>query len=300
MVKYLLDKHGQLRVEQWTVAPAIYFDHWALRDISEDATLRRRFTKALVSRGGTLMLSWLNLVEFTKVTDASQAHAAEALVEDLLPNVFFFEVNPFTVIEAEDALLAGADPFPPHADTQFLSAFTALRPDSLRPFTAKNLFTIPQESGLHPRMDALADTVVERVDALRTVLLSDAEFESQVRRLPKGHPIQHGTRYVLRELVRPALVDQSIKFSRNHSIDLIHSVVPLAYCDIVLLDKHWKAQAEKVRERVAAANMTFPVAKVFSGKADEISQFLALMESDVQPGNAPDRQQPASPPVAGR
>lgn len=283
MVKYLLDRHGQLRVEQWTVAPAIYFDHWALRDISEDSTLRQRFTNALVGRGGTLMLSWLNLVEFTKVTDATQARAAEALVEDLLPNVFFFEVNPFTVIKAEDALLAGSDPFPPHADTQFLSAFIALRPDSPRPLTAKNLFTIPQESGLHPRMDDLADTVVEHVEALRTAFLSDPEFESRVRKLPQGQPIQHGTRYVLRELVRPVLLDQALQFDRNHAIDLVHSVVPLAYCDIVLLDKHWKAQAEKVRERVAAANMTFPVAKVFSGKTDEISKFFELLESDVQP-----------------
>lgn len=289
MVKYLLDQHGQLRVEQRTVAPAIYLDHWALRDISEDTALRLRFTQALVRLGGTLMLSWLNLVEFTKVTDPTQSRAAEALVEDLLPNVFFFEVNPFAVIEAEDALLGGAAPFPPHADTQFLNAFTALRPGSPHPFTAKNLFTIPQESGLHDQMDVLADTVVDRVEVLRSEFLGDAEFEALVRRLPEGPPIQHGTRYVLRELVRPILLDQSLKFSRNHAIDLVHSVVPLAYCDIALLDKHWKAQAEKVRERVAAANMTFPVAKVFSGKTNEISQFLALLESDIQHPYAPDR-----------
>lgn len=291
MVKYLLDRHGQLRVEQWTVAPAIYFDHWALRDISEDSTLRNRFTEALLRRGGTLMLSWLNLVEFTKVTDVSQARAAEALIEDLLPNVFFFEVNPFIVIEAEDALLSGADPFPPHADKQFLRAFIALRPNSPRPFTARNLFITPLESGLDPRMDDLADTVVERVEALRATFLSDAEFEGRVRNLPQGQPIQHGTRYVLRELVRPVLLDQSLKFSRNHAIDLIHSVVPLAYCDIVLLDKHWKTQAEKVRERVTAANMTFPIAKVFSGKTDEVSKFLELIESDVQHPHAADRLQ---------
>ena len=129
-------------------------------------------------------------------------------------------------------------------------------------------------------MDSLADTVVERVEALRAAFLNDAEFESRVRKLPLGQPIQHGTRYVLRELVRPVLLDQSLKFSRNHAIDLVHSVVPLAYCDIALLDKHWKAQAEKVRERVAAANMTFPIAKVFSGKTDEIVRFLELLESE--------------------
>ena len=151
------------------------------------------------------------------VADTAQARAAEALVEDVLPNVFFFEVNPFTVIDCEDALLAGADPFPPHADKQFLRAFTALKPDSLRTFTAKNLFTIPQQSGLHPRMDDLADTAVERVEALRAEFLSDAEFQSRVRKLPEGHSIQHGTRYVLRELIRLVLLDQSLKlYVRSH------------------------------------------------------------------------------------
>ena len=300
MLKYLLDRHGQLRVEQWTVAPAVYFDHWALRNISEDAAVRRRFTDALLARNGTLMLSWLNLVEFAKVTDQSQGRAAEDLVEDLLPNVFFFEVNPFTVIEAEDALLAGADPFPPHADKQFLSAFIALKPDSPRPFTAKNLFTIPQASKLSPRMTALAETVVERMEALRKVFLVDPEFEARVKRLPHGPAIQHGTRYVLREFVRPVLLDHSAKFSQNDAIDLVHAVVPLAYCEFVLLDKHWQAQAEKMRGRFAEANMMFPVAQVFSGKRNEIERFLSLLESDVQPPHAPDRLQRASPTSAGR
>jgi hypothetical protein len=281
VLKYLLDRNGQLRVEQWTVPPAVYFDHWALRDISEDTSLRTRFTRALLSRNGTLMLSWLNLIEFTKVTDLSQGRVAEELLEELLPNVFFFEVNPFTVIEAEDRLLAGAEPFPPHADTGFLRAFIALKPQSPRPFTAKTLFTIAQESGLSTRFQALADTVVERVEALRSVFLTDRGFEARVKRLPAGPAIQHGTRYVLRELVRPMLLDQAGKFSRNHAIDLIHSVVPVAYCEMVLLDKHWQAQVEKMRIRFAEADMSFPVAQVFSRRSNGLDQFLSLLESDV-------------------
>ncbi|MGH9958168.1 MAG: hypothetical protein ACREBC_13720 [Pyrinomonadaceae bacterium] len=109
MVRFLIDDTNSIRVEQVTEAPAVYFDHWALRNISEDPALKARLTSALTFRGGTLMLSWLNLVEFTKVTDAAQARCAESLVEAVLPNVFFLEINPFTVLEKEDELLPVAN-----------------------------------------------------------------------------------------------------------------------------------------------------------------------------------------------
>ena len=281
MIRFFLDEYGQLRVQQGMVAPSIYLDHWALRDISADKTFRRRFTQALIKQGGTLTLSWLNLLEFTKVTDPSQADAAEELVDDLLPNVFFIETNPFIVLEAEDALLAGVTPFPPHADMQFLNKFAKLKNDSPRLFTAKNLFTTFQKSDLANNLDLLADTLVERIEALRNDFLSETQFASQVRKLPCGPAIPHGTWYILRELVRPALLDQSSKYSRNHAIDLLHAVVPLAYCNIVLLDGHWKEQTEKLRKRVADANMKFPIAKVFSKRTDGLSTFFAFMENDV-------------------
>lgn len=259
-------------------SPAVYLDHWALRDISEDQTLSKRFTSAILSRQGTLCLSWLNLVEFTKVTDIAQGRAAEELIESVLPNVFFFEVNPFTVIESEDRLLAGSEPFPPHADTGFLRAFVSLSPKSPRPFTARNLFTIAQESNLSARLEALADTAVERIGALRDTFLADRSFRSQVKRLPSGPAIQHGTRYILRELVRPMLLDQATNIGRNHAIDLLHAVVPVSYCDIVLLDKHWEVQVGRMNARLIEAKMTFPVARVFSRRSNRLDHFLVALE----------------------
>lgn len=92
---------------------------------------------------------------------------------------------------------------------------------------------------------------------------------------------QHGTRYILRELVRPMLLDQAAKVTRNHAIDLLHSVVPVAYCEMVLLDKHWQTQVERMRARFVKATMSFPVAQVFSRKTNGIDQFLSLLESGV-------------------
>lgn len=225
------------------------------------------------------MLSWLNLVEFTKVKDGAQARCAESLVEDVLPNVFFLEINPFSVLEKEDELLARGKLTAPHADTGFLKAFIALTPTSVRPFTARNLFTTAHESGFAGRFDALADTIVERSDALREAMDNDAAFEKLVRRLPSGPEIQRGTRYVLRELARTFLLDRTVKLTRNHAIDLLHSVVPVAYCDLVLLDKHWETQVERVRSRFAEAGMDVPLARVYSRRMNGMQRFLSALES---------------------
>lgn len=278
MIRFLIDDKGTLQVQQLIEQSCVYLDHWALRKLSEDPARRNRLVSALKSRGGTLMLSWLNLAEFTQVTDPAQARAAEELVEVVLPNVFFLEVNPFTVWEKEDELLAGGKPAAPHADTEFLQAFSTLRPTSVNPFTARDLFTAVQERGKTEGFDSLADTITRRIDALRDVMDSDAEFEKLVRRTSSGPQIQHGTRYVLRELSRTFLTDRRTKLTRNHAIDLLHSVVPVAYCDLVLLDRHWRHQVELMRSRFAKVDMNVPLAQVYSERNNGVEEFLSALE----------------------
>ncbi len=278
MIEFTINQNGILGVIQRDVSPTVYLDHWALRRFSEDSTLATRFTTTLKSRNGTLALSWLNLVEFTKVKIGEQARKAEDLVEANLPQVFFLEVEPFAVIRREDELLEGGPLAPPHADLEFLDAFTYLKPTSLNPFTARDLFSVVQSSGLAGKFDHLADTFIGRIEALRDKLGIDPEFQSAVRRLPSGPQIQRGTRFILRELVRTLLVDKGTKLTRNQAIDLFHAVVPVAYCDLVLLDKHWETQVDRVRSRFDAPGMVIPIGRVFSGKANGIERFLCELE----------------------
>jgi hypothetical protein len=79
-------------------------------------------------------------------------------------------------------------------------------------------------------------------------------------------------------MLRTFLVDKRLKITRNHAIDLMHAIVPVAYCDLVLLDKHWQTQVERVRQRFAAVAIPVPMAKVFSERAKGIDQFLSELE----------------------
>ena len=107
MLSLSINETGGLTPMQRDCSPTVYLDHWALRELSENDVLANRFTAALESRGGTLSLSWANLVEFGKVTHEHQVRRAESLIEANLPRVFFVEVDPFIVISREDELLAG-------------------------------------------------------------------------------------------------------------------------------------------------------------------------------------------------
>lgn len=215
MIEYTVNGSGELQLVQRDIPPSVYLDHWAWRRFSENDALGKRLTTALQSLNGTLTLSCLNLVEFSKVTDETQARAAERLLEANLPRVFFMEIDPFSVIRREDELLAGAKPAPPHADVDFLVAFSQVKPTSLNLFTTCDLFRIVQTSQLDGGHDDLADTVVKRVEALRGQLDTDAEFQSALRRLPSGTPVQRGTRFLLRELLRTLIVDKGTKINQT-------------------------------------------------------------------------------------
>ena len=267
-----------LELGQGDISPTIYLDHWALRMFSESQALSDRLTAALKQENGTLALSWLNLAEFTRVTDKEQASKAGTLLEKILPNIFFLEVDFGEVIRREDDLLAGGKLIPPHFDLDLLRMFSQIKPNSLNHFTAHDLFKVIQGQ-VSTRFDGLADTGVDRIEALREQYAADPKFQSAIKRLPSGPPIQRGTRFILREFVRALIVDKGTKVTRNQVIDLFHAIVPIAYCDFVMLDKYWEAQLDRVRSRFEKAGMAVPTARVFSGKADGVDRFLSDIES---------------------
>ena len=135
-----------------------------------------------------------------------------------------------------------------------------------------------QGSELIQGFDRLADTVVERVTALRDEVGADPDFRRLVQRLLTGRPIERGTRFVLRELVGSLLIDQRLTLTRNHAIDLLHAVVSVAYCEFVLLDKHWEAQVNQMRRRLEKAGVGVPIARIFSGKAGQVDVFLRALD----------------------
>lgn len=279
MIRLSISDSGCLMLTQQAPSPTVYLDHWALRTFSECKDLSAHFVPILKARGGTLALSWVNLMEFSKVTSREQARIAEDFIEEILPHVFFMECNPAVVIDRENQLLKGGPRVAPHGDADFLREFSRLKPTSLKPFTSRELLSIVADPGHAARMNKLADLFVGRVGALRDELNSDPTFRSALRKPATSLPIQVGTRDILRELLRALLVDGRTEITRNHAIDWFHAVVPIAYCDLVLLDKYWEEQATRVRSRFAQSGRAVPMATVFSKSKGGIERFLEELAS---------------------
>jgi len=187
MIRVSLTANGDLRVTQGATSPAVYLDHWALRLISEDDAFSARFVTGLEARDGTLALSWVNLVEFARVTAPEQIRRAEELVEASLARLFLLEVDPFVVIRRKDELLVGAPPRPPHADADFLRLLATVNPKFVAPLSARGLFHGLRDPGVdngHRRSQIRSFTRLSSyVSKRRTIRPLRQRYEP----LPKGH-----------------------------------------------------------------------------------------------------------------
>lgn len=275
MLEIVISANSVLEIKQKMQGPAVYLDHWALRRFSEKRELRDRLVKAISVRLGTLALSWINLLEFAKVTDFAQGKLAESLIDDLLPNVFFMEANPFKVIDREDILLAGGEAIAPHADSDMLRVLANIKLATPPLLTAQGMISAIQQSGLTRNIESIGDTFVDKIEILRSEIKTNSRFSKAVYRPPTGLLIQRATRYVLKELTKSFLIDQGIPVTRNQALDFYHAVVAVSYCDFVLLDGHWQAQVERMKVQFSKAGMTYPLAKVYSERNNGVESFLS-------------------------
>jgi hypothetical protein len=252
-----------------------------LCEISESETLSTRFAKALKDRGGTLVLSWLNVVEFSKMTDEVQRRKADLLLNEIALNVFWLNPDFFTV-GSDELNLASNNENPPHSDSEFLYFYvmSGLK-NSPGPqiLIAPPLFTtIKASDQIPPQYDELADQIIFQLEDLRKEFDASPAMRSAAKKLPKSGKFPRGTRIIAKALIGRFLKDKSLKLNRNNAVDLTHAVVSVAYCDYVLLDTQWLTLVDQIRRDLAKRGIAVPMAKVFSKKSNGVETFLAELE----------------------
>lgn len=62
-------------------------------------------------------------------------------------------------------------------------------------------------------------------------------------------------------------------------MDLFHAIVPVAYCDFVLLDAQWEHRVTVIRERLIKHNIEIVPAEVYSEKLEGIERFFENLEN---------------------
>lgn len=214
------------------VAPMAYLDHCGLLTFSNDPKLRRRLTAAIHARDGTLAISWLNFSEYATVTNLAQRRAAEEFLDGMLPAIFCIDIDP-AVMDRE----GGSHPFP-HADQAIAKLFYNDREATVRLFTAARLFEPLNHELLIRGKERLAGKVQPRLEALRAEYAASAAFRRQVRAAGSTAETmaRSRTRVIFRTLAATFFPDLRSPIRENDVLDMLHAVVPVSYCDAVLLD----------------------------------------------------------------
>lgn len=263
MLKIESNSSVPLQITQINTEPAVYLDHWALRKITASPKLSERLRNDLTARNGQLEVSWLNLLEFSEVSVSVQVKSAESFLESISPeHIGFINVSPEEVIALEDKCLRREkDAKDPHLDYRLFEIFASRKTSSLRPVSFEGFL-----SNQNARMQEMSRTFMESLSPTWEQVrmkAKDPRYAKALRTIPAGHPqVQHLTRYIYLEILRSIARDGG-RMHPRHWRDMFHAIVPLAYCDLVLLDKAWVERVNKAKSRLRKRGHTPKMAEVF-------------------------------------
>jgi hypothetical protein len=274
------DATGAPQIRQRRVEPCVYLDHWAFAKFSRDQRLGRELTAAIHDRKGTLAFGILNLVEFSGVTDANQARAAEQLVERLLPRIYFMRFDFQEVFAREIALWTRKSTQGPSGDEDLLQKFCLPVVTGRSHLHARGLFAavVAQHAEVQAMRDRVASALLKDLIEFRA-RATDADFRVLVRAgFKEGAQRPRATLALARALVLEIKADRNAPLTDHDAIDLLHAVVPVAWCEFVLLDGRWCDLVERARRRLLDAG-AFRLAQVFSDRDDGVARFLSALRA---------------------
>ena len=245
-------------------SPSVYLDHWAAMNLAEKET--ERFTRILLRRGGTVLISWMHLLEFSKVKSPSTAQAVESFLDGLERHVAFIEPNSGKVVDREDLIAnrPGTDA-PPELDGRLLK-IVSMNAKAPEVFSFKGLLKIAQSSldAQWRLFEASMGNTSSILAKQRRKFLDDPAYAQVIKARLSGPPLKAPTRYVLREMLNGLIRDGRTQMGPRQWADYGHTVVAVSYADFALLDKGWVHRAEEARRRLAPAGLSTRFARVFS------------------------------------
>ena len=112
------------------------------------------------------------------------------------------------------------------------------------------------------------DGVTHHIEIAREKVRLNKKLQVRLKEIPSGPRLPCATRYIVIETLRN-VTREGIRMDSHHWRDAFHMIVPVAYCDLVVLDRSWAAKATQVVRRLKTIH-TIDMAQVFSmGKLDE-------------------------------
>jgi hypothetical protein len=250
-------------------SPTVYLDYSVIVNLAGTSAGER--LRKNICGGGTLYLSWAHILElfslgfgptFQKVVTYLKAFGSHFIVIDADPN---------RVIQREDDWKPGLQN--PAIDLDFLALLAAkwndrdeVSPAILLDYMAgyQSLFRELQDRHVKYKTN-----IKGIFDAQRQIYRTDKTKKAQLDAAVYTFAPPFVTSKVNLELARECIRTNE-QFNPSDSLDFLHAVVSIAYCQYVVLDKKWARRSNAVKLPETQ------VARVFNGT--EIESLLAALD----------------------
>jgi len=261
-----LDK---VKVNQTVTEPIIYLDNWAINLFIQDLDLRTELIELLRKKQATWALSLINIIEIVNRIDSSQVKEIKNLIDS---------VNTVTIItipaEAINVEKEGR-PFP--FDDGLIKTIASIYDPDKGIYTpgeiqiSKSIQLFIDDPSLKDQLPSggLTELINPSIKKAREDEVKFQEIKTHYRNRLDPLPIPC-TDYLYRRAFEFVVLDGK-EMKESEWNDFCHTVVPLSYCDFVLIDKRWRTFVEQ-------AQTGWPhIANAY--KESELSQFFTDLES---------------------
>ena len=273
--------NGNLTVTHSLEQPAVYLDHWAVMDIASDRDVAARLHRAITRAKGTLVVSWINLAEFTAVADRRQGEQAEAFIDKFIPRVFFLEVD---LHKRPDGGRERA-PIPEEvaiADTDLLKQIVIESVSGGGQISLSGIIQTIQQGELIGHFESLAKTAADSISALAREIRCDPAKRQQGYKDTPFTMLQYNPfAFLRRELLKKVVISKGEAVTQNDAVDLFHATKAAVCCTYILLDGQWATWLSDIKRRIASAGYADPYATPFSKRRQGIADFLGAIEADI-------------------
>ena len=272
MITCELDADGNGKVIETFNRPIVYLDNWALNEIALSAEWREKFIQGMNNKNGHLRVSLMNLTELITQTDEDQIESILSLIDSTDSGII--NIDMFDVMNKETGQSRFTCYGNPSSDLETSLCYLEANgfPNTVN---VRDIFSIFLE-GNAPLSTSFSDwtqfsgMMESTTEKGRTNEPYLQEIKERAREIRKK-PIEE--RALTKELFYLAynfvMSNKEMTMNSNEWKDIFHTVVPVAYCDYVLLDKRW----------VGFVNQTgfnYPhIAKVYSKKS--MSEFFEVL-----------------------
>lgn len=252
MITTTADEKGAPIFEPRVIGYPVYLDNDVLIELAKgDEARRENFVESVRSPYSGLLFSFANSIE-AGGPQGDSADAVRAFLRSIGPHWVPLEMNPWTVIERENA---GQTDTTPCISAEFLESYFKKRTHDL----AEKGQIIDLDPERFWRLDLVLDWERQEEDPAETrkkaaeIDVAFIDSVNQLRSETKGDPSSldkkhppvadvtgHPATYVLAHLMRALAIQRGDNLKAHDGLDLCHAVLGMAYGSIATLDRQWK------------------------------------------------------------